>query len=66
MARLIELIRRRWSPLVRASPHAWLKLFTTAPTSSVEARVEGLLASRVFGGIGGALFAAIYSAAARR
>ena len=44
--------------------HAWLKLFTAAPTGSVQAWVEGLLASLVFGAIGGALFAAIYNTAA--
>ncbi len=46
--------------------HAWLKLFTAAPTGSVQAWVEGLLAILVFGAIGGALFAAIYNTAARR
>jgi hypothetical protein len=43
--------------------HAWLKLFTAAPTGSVQAWVEGLLASLVFGAIGSALFAAIYGTA---
>jgi hypothetical protein len=46
--------------------HAWLNLFTTAPTGSARAWAEGLLASLVFGGISGALFAAIYNGAARR
>jgi len=45
--------------------HAWLNLFTTAPIGSVRAWLEGLLANLVFGGIAGALFAAIYNAAAR-
>ena len=46
--------------------HAWINLFTAASTGSVRAWMEGLLASVVFGGIGGGLFAAIYNAAVRR
>jgi len=45
--------------------HAFVNLFTAAPTGSVRVWLEGLLATVVFGEIGGVFFAFISNAAAR-
>jgi S1-C subfamily serine protease len=46
--------------------HAWVGLFTTAPVQSLQAWIEGLVFSVVFGAIAGAVFALGYSATIRR
>lgn len=44
--------------------HMWISLFTAAPIGSGQAWLEGIIASIVFGFIGGFLFAWVYNRAA--
>jgi hypothetical protein len=46
--------------------HAWIGLFTAAPTFSARAWIEGLPFSVVFGALTGAVFALAYNAALGR
>lgn len=41
--------------------HMWLSLFTAAPVGSIQAWVEGIIASLVFGFISGYCFAHCYN-----
>lgn len=46
--------------------HAWVGLFTVAPVNSIEAWVEGLAFSLVFGLIAGFVFALTYNTMAAK
>lgn len=46
--------------------HAWVGLFTTAPVQSLQAWIEGLIFSVVFGAIAGTVFVLGYNATIRR
>ena len=46
--------------------HAWVGLFTTAPVQSLQAWIEELVFSVVFGAIGGTIFVFGYNATIRR
>jgi hypothetical protein len=49
-------------PSLQAS-HGWIGLFTLAPMPSMQAWIEGLLASIAFGAVAGATFAYAYNIA---
>jgi hypothetical protein len=46
--------------------HAWIGLFTAAPSLSVRAWAEGLFFSAAFGALAGAVFVAGYNAVLKR
>jgi hypothetical protein len=46
--------------------HAWVGLFTTAPVQSLQAWIEGLAFSVVFGAVAGTVFVLGYNATIRR
>lgn len=46
--------------------HAWINLFTRAPTGTAREWIEGTVSSFVFGGLAGIFFAAFYNALAPR
>ena len=46
--------------------HAWVGLFTTAPVLSLQAWIEGIVFSVVFGAIAGTIFVLAYNAVIAR
>ena len=53
------------APGLQAS-HAWVGLFTTAPVLSLQAWIEGIVFSVVFGAIAGTIFVLVYNAVIAR
>ena len=53
------------APGLQAS-HAWVGLFTTAPVLSLQAWIEGIVFSVVFGAIAGTIFVLAYNAVIAR
>jgi hypothetical protein len=53
------------APGLQAS-HAWVGLFTTAPVLSLQAWIEGIVFSVVFGAIAGTVFVLAYNAVIAR
>lgn len=62
---LFCVILRMVAPGLQVS-HGWIAIFTTAPVTSMQAWVEGVLFSIFFGTVGGVTFALTYNYAQRR
>lgn len=62
---LFCVILRMVAPGLQVS-HGWIAIFTTAPVTSMQAWVEGVLFSIFFGTVGGFTFALTYNYAQRR
>lgn len=50
-------------PFISAA-HMWINLFTAAPIGSLNAWIEGILSSVVFGFVAGYIFALVYNTVA--